>query len=1335
MIIRVNSGNSGIKEYLEHGQKKDRYFSRDELDHRLVLNGDLDVVNDEIKAIDNLDVERDKYFHITLAFKEDAISEKMLSDISNEFREFYFKAYGDNEINYYAEAHLPKIKSYVDAHTGEYIARKPHIHIIVPIINTVTYNTLNLNVSATINYIDAFQEYINDKYGLASPKDNIRYKVNDNSEFISRYKGDGFKGKHHDIRERIFDEIISQNIYSFSELQKHLNNDGYATKIRNEGKGSEHEYINIIDKDGVSINLRDKVFRAEFLAFTNDKKILTLKSDIAYIEPSKSMSQNKLIGESNGTGKTTSEYREYESTGIKPANLSTVDQNIGSAHDTLKNIRNNLERNSLDQGSIIGGSRRRRVAISYARVIARSQADIGRDTSEYESDQYSDKQPGESSEITSDSLDEKYVKLLQEWDDYKAYEYKFVSAIASKQERDRFNKLPAMDKKSYIQQKQIEFNTKYGVDNGISINDGEYRDYGSVGVKQTDFSTVNQNIRTADDALESIGDNLGRSVTNKASVIGRERRWQISARYARIIGRGEDGIRQNINQHESDKLGVRSSNKETRNHNPIDNEYDRLLTKLQLNRVEYKELISKYNTEIHADVMLELLEKTHGVNPELYRITKASDGSDRIGCGSRNLNMADFCLKEMNFSLEEANNILANAYGMQLNVNRERGWSRDSAVYLSDKYKVWFTSYKSQRADSILKHKDNFKLKREEIVKKYNEKIVNTRAGDLPYHAKREQISLFKIDKLLELEALNKSKYADNVSLKNKYNLEMQKAYRVFLCDLAQNNDDKALLELRRLRIDYKDLNNSDSFNYVDRYQDYKLNLTHSIDLNGVINYQHNGKTILQDHGKRIAIIRHSDENIKLTLDLAMQKFGMNIGLTGSDKFRQRAVDMAIKNNYKINFIDEFSQQYYEQKIAEYQKNSKRLEVSKLELIKDKPNLLYIGNIGDIVVVNSNKRSSIMSAVQLIDPATNKMYEVSGYKINFIAKNLVAGQFVEVVSDSTGGISLKSSNLEKEIRKLKADTLDQVKTDFISQVKSDYGVKELKHEYSGKLINTGMIKGDFYALVAVGGEVKRIVSNDLKLKLDELKIAIGDVVSIAVPTTKNVEVNKTENIVSIKRADKIFDDLLLEVDLQKGRIDYKKEYFGRIMEVKPVQLKSGSKTNLVVINDILSGREQTMYADEVSDLNPNDFAHLGQKSFNNFEITKLNDRLQAKREQILGEQNTRGVAIGEIAKIGLKIIKGNEVYYVELRTDEGIVIKYGNKVRQEIDQLALKVGEGITITNSEKLVPVSKEENVLKVKQLDKGIEALVDKKVELILNKIEQEQKIRQAAHRDFEM
>jgi hypothetical protein len=68
---------------------------------------------------------------------------------------------------------------------------------------------------------------------------------------------------------------------------------------------------------------------------------------------------------------------------------------------------------------------------------------------------------------------------------------------------------------------------------------------------------------------------------------------------------------------------------------------------------------------------------------------------------------------------------------------------------------------------------------------------------------------------------------------------------------------------------------------------------------------------IIKDTGRKIEVIHDTTDNVKLTLELALAKFGKNIELSGTKEFRQKVVDLAIKNKRNVNFLDEFSKQYY----------------------------------------------------------------------------------------------------------------------------------------------------------------------------------------------------------------------------------------------------------------------------------------------------------------------------------------------------------------------------------------------------------------------------------------
>ena len=53
MLIRVTGGSEGIADYLVNGQKADREFTREQLDERVVLAGELEVTDALIQRMSN----------------------------------------------------------------------------------------------------------------------------------------------------------------------------------------------------------------------------------------------------------------------------------------------------------------------------------------------------------------------------------------------------------------------------------------------------------------------------------------------------------------------------------------------------------------------------------------------------------------------------------------------------------------------------------------------------------------------------------------------------------------------------------------------------------------------------------------------------------------------------------------------------------------------------------------------------------------------------------------------------------------------------------------------------------------------------------------------------------------------------------------------------------------------------------------------------------------------------------------------------------------------------------------------------------------------------------
>jgi hypothetical protein len=270
MLIRPGGYNAGAQEYLETGTKQGREFTRDELDERVILDGNLDLTRTVYESIQ--DKGQDRYLTFTMSFREDVVPTETLHAVTAEFKQFIMYAYKSEEFNFYAEAHLPKIKQVKDNKTGEMIERKPHIHVIIPRINLLSGNEAN-PVDVYLNHekhFEAFQEYINQKYNLASPRDHVRVDINDAASVLSRYKGDDFYGKNREFKQNLVKEIVERGVTSRADFYALVATHG-ETRIRNEGKSNE--YISVkLPGDAKGTNLKETIFHDNFIVHRELKK-------------------------------------------------------------------------------------------------------------------------------------------------------------------------------------------------------------------------------------------------------------------------------------------------------------------------------------------------------------------------------------------------------------------------------------------------------------------------------------------------------------------------------------------------------------------------------------------------------------------------------------------------------------------------------------------------------------------------------------------------------------------------------------------------------------------------------------------------------------------------------------------------------------------------------------------------------------------------------------------------------------------------------------------------------------------------------------------------------
>ena len=847
MLIRVKGYSDGVKDYLENGQKEGRFHSRDELDERVPLSGDLNFVDNIIQSMPSTD--GDKYTNFTLSFKEDYVDPKILKKAVDEFMSYYFSAYKPDEFCYYAEAHLPKIKSYTDA-KNNLVERKPHIHIVVPRINLLTGERISYNEKITEKYRDAFQEYFNYKYGFESPKENKRYKVNENSEYISRYKGDGFIGASKLFRQDLLNTIIDKNISNKSDLQSLLEENG-SVKIRNH-TNKDKSYFNVMIGDK-SINLRDNVFKESFLSLTKEEKLKYIKNE-----------SNLSI---------TNQYLEQKLNGEVPI---------------------------------------------------------------------------------------KYTNLMTDWTSKENLYWRHARNFSAK-EHAEYKNLTTQEQLILLLDKQSK----------IKVNDNNLNIKSEILQDEYRRITVN-NINSVKRCNGEIKRNTSRTTSIERAGAGldqrgRNRLKQRITRYSGSDWGSERGYQPNYTG------STRLSNSEITYHYKkiSEEEFLEKAQKTQFNKpIKFISLVDEFNKNIDANVLLELLEKTHGLNPEIYRITLNKTGDDRIGAGSRNLSIFDFCRREMNLPWQSTIDILNKAQTLQNYLERDKTYSRNNRKYLWSEYQAWLKQF-SQKPFNL----SEFSAKRKDINQRFKKQLYLLNKDNLI--TQKDKLNLtqsIKFAKELELNHLKDSIGKFKIQSRHQFNKNMQDSYRKFLLEQAKKNDSIALAELRRLRIDYTQYQESLVIAYVQRFDDYRLNLSHDVDKNGIISYKVDDNIVLKDHGKWVESMRTNEANIKLAVDLSTKKFGNKLCLRGKESFRDKVIDYVIKNGIAIEFTDNYSKNIHTTKLNELVAINTALDQSKSALINDKPNKLIINNIHQSKQLVANKLINT-KIVEVIDSDTMKTYQ------------------------------------------------------------------------------------------------------------------------------------------------------------------------------------------------------------------------------------------------------------------------------------------------------------------------------------------------------------------------
>jgi Large polyvalent protein-associated domain 7 len=834
MIVAIGGGIGGFKNYLETGQKKGRELHRDALDQRIALFGDLNVFE---LATSSQAGEGQKYDHITLAFSENHVPDEMLEIAVKEFRDHALAAWPESErhrIAFYAEAHRPKILSYINHLTGETVQRLLHIHVGMGKRDLLTGKVIEplgfLGLSDNLKFIDAFQESFNAKYGFSSPKDNPKITPENAIDTLARYTGaapdalGAFNQQKTNLEIVLQKQIIEKNIITWSGFEHLLKTHGRVSKMR-EGKFDEVFRI-LVEGADRAVRLKGVFFQRQFIERPTSEKLAIIqdKAKVAYLEQMQPRKEPAYVASVLKEWHTT---KARENRFLHTGSKFYREQYLPADAETRLQLLNEIERKHHGFTSTIPNNTRNKITAP----------------------------------------------------------------------RDRLSGLP----KRHLDGVQKRSEMLLRGDNGLHVREVHEGESDSLGVRQTDESRGNNGTNGSSDSTgqsSASSPNRGDSTRSGSN--------NFSQPDGRLGGLATQGNKQREPIFQPSSV------------------VDRFAAELR-DRYEQaadKERYAEIRKHINCTQLLNILSHSHWLNPLLYEVVQAKDGTPRVKAGSRHLTPSDFLTKELGLDWKEAAPILRKSYELQIGgkVTNPRSRKAKSTSLLKE-----FNTERNLTGTELKKRLKIFagtvKATRAALTEKLNfdQKQELSGLNKDSREAKYSSLIIKKTTEKAELEiVLSERKQA----LRDSIHPTQADAWRTFLQQQVKNGNEEALAELEKIDdIAYKKQVFAATIGTIHLEDDeaqIKLRrlahpeaikilsqLVQTIGKNKEIIYQLNGQNVLQDLGRHLAILdENSEEAIAAGLLLAREKFGGNLTLTGSPAFQQRAVEIAVAQGFNVKFVN-----------------------------------------------------------------------------------------------------------------------------------------------------------------------------------------------------------------------------------------------------------------------------------------------------------------------------------------------------------------------------------------------------------------------------------------------
>ncbi|REE06599.1 relaxase/mobilization nuclease-like protein [Paraburkholderia sp. BL27I4N3] len=941
MLIRVRGYHDGIKPYLEQGQKQDREFERDEMDERVILAGDLALTNDIIQS---MDTQAERYINVTLSFKEDEVSREVLAEIVREFEAFAFAAYRPDEYNFYAEAHVPRLKSYADRRSGELVERKVHLHVVIPEVNLRTGRRLEPfgKVDRHHRFLEAFQEHINAKYGLASPKDNRRVQFTDASEMISRYKGDVFEPMNRELKATILEALISRDVTRYEDFRVLLAEFG-ETRTRNAGRDGEYENVKPAGA-AKGVNLKEFVFSREFIELDADGKREALDRNVhaEYIETGipratprhyldalfewNDMRAREIKYLNSGS----SFYKTYQA--ASPTEQRRIlDHREQRFYDAAGGLDERTRRSSGGPGDWRDWrewQRQRWLEPPLAQHERRGRWRKWRKGADHDLDTRFDRSspssrsphrvrgvPGRGVDgdaarrqmlLPADALLElgnhqadRIDQLRWTGDRERAGREQLepgsnplLDAIAARMYRS-WDAADSAERARLAATAADKFTRAGGPFGGPAHRSEPFGLNPALGGGRlpADFGPRDE-IRSLAD-VQSF--DVVRSLPFASSDAGEETRTDpFNSRARAATGREADTVRDQFARDFAESRRVGRSRE----------------------RTEFAEI----RATLDASRLLAALAYSHGLIVGKYSIGKGADGGDRIRAGSRNLNVSDFLTKEMNLPWAEAAQVLCETYRSQVGLSPGHAPRHMPERDLWAEFQQWRAAYRDglRRAwDEQTRHEKDRRGAIKEAFYRARSAIADRK--DLTVTERREQLSGARVARLEAEAALRDRTITERDAIKDAGRQPITDQYRRFLQERAQSGDERALRELRRmqqLHLRTKRADDERAVNISGPSQGAKRpvglgyneiiyrgsSITYEVRASGEVDYCKDGVAFLVDEGRTLRLWDSEREAIEIALRFAQQKFGTTLSLSGPEAFQAAAARVAADIRMHIVF-------------------------------------------------------------------------------------------------------------------------------------------------------------------------------------------------------------------------------------------------------------------------------------------------------------------------------------------------------------------------------------------------------------------------------------------------